>query len=133
MEWRQVAGLENQKHREVFFFLCSAMDQIGLRIVDKNHYETLEVHLTDPNYAKYAFASIQSYGARYVELRFPEQHLEKTGLLKPIKELSNSRWGNSSAKFVRFKFHILDADTKEFILLITDVIRKNIKPVSPDK
>ena len=129
MTWRKVAGLENQRHREVFFFLCDAMNEIGLKIVDKNHYETLEVHLSDPNYEKYAFASIQSYGARYIELRFPEQHLEKTGLLKLVKELTYSPWGNSSAKFIRFKFHTLDADTKEFILMITDVISKNIKPV----
>ena len=129
MAWRQVAGLENSRHREVFFFLCDVMNDIGLNIVDKGHQETLEVHLPDLNYNKYAFASIQSYGARYIELRFPEQHLEKTGLLKPIRELTFSRWGNPSAKFLRFKFQILDTETREFIMEISNSIRDNIKPV----
>lgn len=121
---RLVAGLESTQLRAVYLKISQAMQQANLEIVDKNYVETMEVHIKDPSYRKYAFASIRCDAGKYVELRFPRRHLQALGIVDDFNKLGGNVWRNDTSNYVRFQFYQLTHNEEGFINKISSYLKK---------
>lgn len=126
---RLVKGLEDARLKEAFERICEQLQQANLVIIDKNHVETMEAHLQDPNYSQYAFASIQCDGGKFVELRFPKRHLAKVQAYQAVDRLEGLPWRKDSAKFVRFQFREWTPNSQKLLNKIVQALKDNIQPV----
>ena len=127
---RLVKGLEDPQLRQVFEGICDVLIQANFELIDYNHIETMEFHLKDTNYSKYAFASVQCYGGKYVELRFPRRHLIKFRAYQFINAINGYPWRNDNTKYIRFHFRNWTPESFALTDYIARVLRKNIKPVT---
>lgn len=120
---REISGLADTQLKKVFYKIADVMQKANLEIIDNNHVETMEVHLKDTEYNKYAFASIQCSSGKYVELRFPRRHLQRMGMIDAINDLGGDTWRNDSKDFIRFRFDKLTENSIQFLENISDYLK----------